>query len=455
MAGSAARDHQAGAAIGRRGIRCSRGGRFDWVFPELAGRLTAVADARLTLGRDPDCDVPLPGEQTSRRHAEVWRSGYVVSVRDLGSTNGVFLNGERVTEAHLKSRDILRVGEWLGVVTTVDLEDQADAIPGPLFQEVTPDYWAGPTLQGRLRNLSRVAPSDLPVVVQGETGTGKEGAARSLHAWSRREGPFLAVNCAALPESLAEGELFGYRKGAFTGAERANPGYLRAAHRGTLFLDEIVDLPLPIQAKLLRALEQREVIPLGEATPIQVDVRVVCAAQAPLSQAVSDKRFRPDLFARLDGLTIELPPLRHRAEEILFLFSRRFARHAGGGAVPEIDVLLAELLLLYDWPFNIRELDLLARQLVALHGDVPLLKRAHLPDRLRSRNSRPVAPLAAVPAHPRGEGPDIEAFTAALRANQGNVKRAAAALGISRAKAYRLMGAAGGGNRESPSNDEG
>jgi transcriptional regulator with AAA-type ATPase domain len=426
-----------------------------WGFPELTGRLTSIRDAPLTLGRDPDCDVPLPGEQTSRRHAELRRSGYVMTVRDLGSTNGIFLNGARVTEAHLKTRDVLRVGEWIGVVVSVDPDDASDTLRGPLFQEVTPDYWAGPTLQVRLRHLARAAPSDLPVVVQGETGAGKEGVARSLHAWSGRQGPFLAVNCAALPESMAEGELFGYRKGAFTGAERANPGYLRAAHRGTLFLDEIVDLPLPIQAKLLRALEQREVIPLGEASPVQIDVRIVSAAQAPLSRAVADQRFRPDLFARLDGLTIEVPPLRERPDEVLFLFSRRLARHAGGGAVPEIDMMLAEQLVLYDWPFNVRELDLLARQMIALHGDVPILKRSHLPDRLRSRTSRPVAPLAAVGAHPRGEGPDIEAFTAALRANEGNVKRAAAALGISRAKAYRLMGAAGSaGNRGGSSDDE-
>jgi transcriptional regulator of acetoin/glycerol metabolism len=428
-----------------------------WVFPDLDGRWTAIGDAPLTLGREPDCDVALPGEQTSRRHAEIQRSGYVVSARDLGSTNGIFLNGARITEAHLKSRDVLRVGDWIGVVTTVDPDDPPEPAGEPLFRELTPDYWAGPTLRARLRHLARVAPFDLPVVVQGETGTGKEGVARSLHAWSGRQGAFLAVNCAALPESLAEGELFGYRKGAFTGAERANPGYLRAAHHGTLFLDEIVDLPLPIQAKLLRALEQHEVIPLGESAPIAIDVRIVSAAQAPLSQAVTDQKFRPDLFARLDGLTIELPPLRERPDEVLFLFTRRVARHAGGGAVPELDPLLAEQLVLYDWPFNVRELDLLARQMVALHGDVPVLKRAHLPDRLRGRTSRPVAPLAAVPAQPRGEGPDIETFTAALRANQGNVKRAAAALGISRAKAYRLMGAAGGAptDRGGPANDDG
>ncbi len=359
----------------------------------------------------------------------------------LASTNGIFLNGERITEAHLKAHDVLRVGEWIGVVTSVNPDAP---IEGPLFREATPDYWAGPALQARLGPVRRVAPSNLPVVVQGETGTGKEGVARSLHAWSGRQGPYLALNCAALPESLAEGELFGYRKGAFTGAERANPGYLRAAHNGTLFLDEIVDLPLPIQAKLLRALEQREVIPLGESAPVQIDVRIISAAQGPLSQAVSDQRFRPDLFARLDGLRVDLPPLRQRLEEVLFLFTRSLARHRGGGAVPELDVLLAELLLLHDWPFNVREVDLLARQMIALHGEVRLLKRAHLPNRLRGRASRPVAPLASVPAHARGEGPDIETFTAALRANQGNVKRAAAALGISRAKAYRLMDAATG-----------
>jgi transcriptional regulator with PAS, ATPase and Fis domain len=157
---------------------------------------------------------------------------------------------------------------------------------------------------------------------------------------------------------------------------------------------------------------------------------------------VAEQRFRPDLYARLDGLTIALPPLRERKEEVLFLFDRLLTHHARSQAVPALDPSVAERLCLYDWPFNVRELDLLARQLVALHGNVPVLKRMHLPDRLRHRSSGPATPPVPGVTRSRREGPDIETFVAALRANQGNVKRAAAALGISRAKAYRLMEAA-------------
>jgi transcriptional regulator with PAS, ATPase and Fis domain len=308
-----------------------------------------------------------------------------------------------------------------------------------VFQEISPGYGGGPALCRRIAPARRAARSDLPIIVNGETGTGKEGVARSIHQWSGRQGPFLALNCAAMPEHLAEGELFGYRRGAFTGAERANLGYLRTASAGTLFLDEIVDLPLPLQAKLLRALEQKEVVPLGEATPVSVDVRIVSAAQSPVAQAVNERRFRADLLARLDGLTIELPPLRQRIQEVLFLFTRLLARSAADQPVPALDPLFAERLCLHDWPFNVRELDLLARQMLALHGDVPVLKRSHLPDRFRGTDARVVLAGGSEPARTRGDAPDLRTFTAALRANQGNVKRAAAALGISRAKAYRLM----------------
>jgi transcriptional regulator with AAA-type ATPase domain len=409
-----------------------------WVFPELIGRMTTFERETTVLGRGPGCDLELPGEQMSRQHAAVIRSGDRLSIRDVESTNGVFLNGARVTEAEIKTGDVLRVGEWIGVAGPSDAE--VDVGPGaPVFQEISPGYWGGPTLCRRISPARRAARSDLPIIVNGETGTGKEGVARSIHQWSGRQGPFLALNCAALPENMAEGELFGYRKGAFTGADRANLGYLRTASTGTLFLDEIVDLPLPLQAKLLRALEQKEVVPLGEATPVSIDVRIVSAAQSPLPQAVKERRFRADLLARLDGLTVELPPLRQRIQEVLFLFTRLMAGRAADQAVPALDCSFAERLCLYDWPSNVRELDLLARQMLALHGDVPLLERSHLPERIRGKDAGVVPRGGTEPARGRGETPDLETFAAALRANQGNVKRAAAALGISRAKAYRLM----------------
>jgi len=273
------------------------------------------------------------------------------------------------------------------------------------------------------------------MIIQGETGAGKEGAARAIHGWSGRSGAFVALNCAALPEALAEAELFGYRKGAFTGAERAAPGYLRAAEGGTLFLDEIAELSLPIQAKLLRAVEQRELCPLGEATPVAVDVRLLAATQSPLGQAVAEKRFRGDLLARLSGLTVVIPPLRHRSEEIPALFRKMVAEGGGLAAAPRLDATFVERLCTHDWPFNVRELTLLARKLLALYPGAAALDHTMLAD-------GPGAGLGSAASRQTTQEmppPDASTFLAALAAQNGNVKATAAILGISRGRAYRMM----------------
>jgi hypothetical protein len=398
-----------------------------WLFPVLDGRISPLPRGTVALGRDEACPIRLEGTQVSRRHAEIQREGAVFLIRDLDSRNGLFVDGERVTQAPLREGSLLRIGEWIGLVTSVD-EGAAE----PFVTEVLPGYFAGPILLPRLQPLQRAAAANLPVVVQGETGTGKEGAAAAAHLWSGRRGPFLALNCAALPEQLAEGELFGYRKGAFTGAERANPGHLRSAHGGTLFLDEVADLPLGLQAKLLRALEQREVIPLGESAPVKFDVNLVAATQAPLGEAVAAGRFRADLFARLDGLTVELPPLRERIEELPFLFMRFLA--APGRALPAVDSALIEALCLYDWPYNLRELDRLARQLWALHGHEPTLLPAHLLARFSSAGARDAKEVGPAIAEP-----DMATMLSALRSARGNVKQAAQTLGISRQRLYRML----------------
>jgi transcriptional regulator with PAS, ATPase and Fis domain len=305
--------------------------------------------------------------------------------------------------------------------------------------EIAPGLWGGGALTAALAPLRQVAPTDLPIVLEGETGTGKEVVAGALHTWSGRPGAYTAVNCAALPEAMAEGELFGYRKGAFTGADRANPGLFRNADRGTLLLDEVSDLPLAIQTKLLRVLEQREVHPLGEPRPQPVDVRVVVAGQQPLEELVRGGRFRADLLARLDGLTVKLPPLRQRREDVLPLFSR-LLESLGQGRAPAFESDLAERLCVHDWPFNVRELVFLVRRLLALHGTGTTLRAHHLPARIADGPG--AAPASAAPA-PGPQAPaepvQLPALVAALRTSGGNVARAAALLGISRQRAYRLM----------------
>lgn len=408
-----------------------------WVFP--AERLTPLSEY-CDVGRDETCGTVLPGDEISRRHAQFRLDGPMANVRDLGSRNGLFVNGVRCSDAPLAPGDIVRCGEWIGVVLT----HGADA---PGYREIAPRWFGGATLAAAVEPARRIAP-DLPVIIQGETGTGKEGVAHAIHDWSRRKGPFVAVNCAALPAALAEAELFGYRKGAFTGAEAASTGLFRAADGGTLFLDEILDLPAGLQPKLLRVLEEGCVRGLGETRDVAVDVRVTAATQEPLRAAVDDRRFRADLFARLDGLTVVLPPLRARREDIAPLFLEFLRAHAVRGAVPAVEPKLVEALCLHDWPLNVRELELLARRLLSVHGHEATLKKAHLPESITARGSGTGGPAGggdtgSTARRRRATDDDAEFQTllAALRAQNGSVARAAASIGMGRGRAYRLLAA--------------
>jgi transcriptional regulator of acetoin/glycerol metabolism len=412
-----------------------------WLFPMAVGDPVGLRGEgpEITFGRDETCDVRLTGNDVSRRHAVLRRGpeGTQAIIADLGSRNGVRVNGRLVAEAPIGPGDVVRLGGWVGIVT---------ASPAP-FGEIAPGLWGGGALQAALAPLRQAAVSDLPIVLEGETGCGKEVVTRALHRWSGRSGPLVAVNCAALPEGLAEGELFGYRRGAFTGADRASLGYFRAADGGTLLLDEVSDLPLVLQAKLLRVLEERVVQPLGEIRPVPIDVRVVVAGQQSLLEIMRAGRFRADLLARLDGLTVRLPPLRARREDVLPMFSRLLEAH-GQGQPPAIDVDLAERLCLHDWPFNVRELVLLAKRLLTLYGSEGTLHAGHLPKRIVEGGVDLVAPSSAgksseparpAPPRPMAEPVELPALVVALRASGGNVARAAAILGISRQRAYRLM----------------
>ena len=371
--------------LGRRGEKLA----IVWLSPEVDGRITPLASGRTVLGRDFTCDIRLEGDQTSRQHTEIVKEAAMIVISDLNSTNGTYVDGRRVSRAPIDEGSVVRIGDWVGVVVKLAGEQN-----GAVFQEITPGYFGGPRTLATVEPLRRAAASDLAVIVEGETGTGKEGIARATHLWSGRKGPFIAVNCAALPETLAEGELFGYRKGAFTGADRANPGHFQAANGGTLFLDEVSDLPSAIQPKLLRVLEQGEVTPLGESKPIPIDVRVVVATQKPLTALVEQDRFRADLMARLDGLRIKLLPLRSRVEEVPYLFTRLLKTRLG--SAPGIDAAVVERLCCHRWPLNIRELVNLAKRVVALHGHEKMLKRSHVVDWLG--DFEPAKKTAAAPA---------------------------------------------------------
>jgi DNA-binding NtrC family response regulator len=411
------------------------------VFPDLEGRSMAFGPERIVLGREGDGAGKLEGTELSRQHAEIRRQGLLTLLRDLGSTNGTFVNGQVIQEAALLPGDVVRLGEWIGIVL-------ADVPPaGEIFSMPAPGLHAGPVLRRAIDPLRAVAArGSLPVVLEGETGSGKESLARAVHSWSGRSGPFTAINCAALPEALAEPELFGHAAGAVPGADRERPGHLRAAHGGTLLLDEIVELPLGVQAKLLRAIDQREVVPLGETRPIPIDVQVLAATQVPLREAVEQKRFRPDLLARLDGMTVRLPPLRARIEDVPLLFMK-FLAAAVPAASPSVSSLLVEQLCLYDWPGNVRELELVAKRLGTELGEGGRLHRSNLPERIleAKRGGSGTGPTTTtrVPArNPDGsisEGDEARLLAEALKECGGNVARAAAALGITRQRAYRII----------------
>ncbi|MWK56243.1 AAA domain-containing protein [Pseudomonas otitidis] len=284
-----------------------------------------------------------------------------------------------------------------------------------------------------LRMARQALASDLPVLLLGETGTGKEVVARALHQASpRAEKPFVAVNCAAIPEGLIESELFGYREGAFTGSRRGGMvGRLMQAHGGTLFLDEIGDMPLALQARLLRVLQERRVAPLGAAEEQAIDVAVICATHRDLRRLVQDQHFREDLYYRINGVSLHLPALRER-DDLAGMIASVLARF--GASDVSLDKDLAELFSGYDWPGNIRQLEMVLRAALAMRepGET-VLGLDHLTDSL-------LDDLTATTRQPGSiRENELELIRAALERHQGNVSAAADALGISRATLYRKL----------------
>jgi sigma-54-specific transcriptional regulator len=249
-----------------------------------------------------------------------------------------------------------------------------------------------------LRRIQQLAPSDATVLISGETGTGKEIVARHLHDLSRRAGrPFVAVNCGAFTETLVDSELFGHDRGAFTGATAARDGWFEAANGGTLFLDEVGDLPAPVQVKLLRVLQEREIVRLGSRQAVPVDVRVVAATNVDLREAVASGRFREDLFYRLNVATLRLAPLRERPGDILRLARHFLAQHRQRLGGPEVELApdAVDALLTHAWPGNVRELE------NVVHRAVLVFQHGRITE--RDLGLAPVAPHAAPGAAPQAE----------------------------------------------------
>jgi transcriptional regulator with PAS, ATPase and Fis domain len=421
-----------------------------WAFPVPNTLTTPFEGTRILLGRSEACDVVLEGAEISRQHAELLRIGSEWVIHDLGSRNGVHVDAQRVEQAVLRVGNVLRLGEWVGIVRSFEAASQS----GPRhFRQLAPGLFGGAQLQAAVMDAERAARSDVRIVIQGETGTGKEQLARAIHHWSGRAGPWVAAHCAALSEGLLEGELFGYRKGAWAGADHDYPGCFRAAQGGTLLLDEVTEIPLSVQPKLLRALEEGVVVPVGESSAVPVDVRVIAASQEPLQRAVEQKRLRADLHARLAGLTTAVPPLRERCEDVPGLFARLLQRH-WHGPLPAVEPRLVECLCCHLWPYNVRELDQLTHYLAGARSEEKVLRCAHLPKTLRhsgaeeqpASTGEPFDDAAVRQAVARQEldkrlrrDQELASLKKALCLCRGNITRAAGVLGISRQKVYRIM----------------
>ncbi|KVO13832.1 Fis family transcriptional regulator [Burkholderia ubonensis] len=326
-----------------------------------------------------------------------------------------------------------------------------------------------PQVASVIAKVRKVIGKDIPILITGETGTGKELLAQAIHNDSpRRDGPFVAVNCASIPETLIESELFGYEEGAFTGARRKGAvGKLLQANGGTLFLDEIGDMPYPLQVRLLRVLQERLVNPLGSTKTIAVDISIICATHRDLRDMIAQNRFREDLYYRLNGLVVRLPPLRDRTD-LAVVVQKMLQREAIAGAGRAPLTVASDVMALFErctWPGNFRQLGNLLRTAAAMVDDDGEIRREHLPDdffddlRDRDAQAAPDAPAAACAApcaadtlpaaDARLQDVAASAIAAALARHGGNVSAAARALGVSRNTIYRKMPAADAGRQPS------
>jgi transcriptional regulator with PAS, ATPase and Fis domain len=404
-----------------------------------AGVERDLESGTVLIGSHENNDVVLTDATVSRYHLEIQVRADGIRVSDLDSTNGTYLNDTRLGSVVVRGRALLRVGG----------ETQMEIIPADEAVSVAPFglrmfgrvYGGSPVMQELFALLNQVAPTDTTVLVQGETGTGKELIAEAIHAASlRRDAAFVIVDCGAIPRELMAAELFGHTRGAFTGAANAKRGLADEADGGTLFLDEIGELPLDLQPQLLRVLEKKEIRPIGETRPHKVDVRVIAATNRDLKALVHGGQFREDLYFRLAVVQVVVPPLRKRKEDIPEL-ARCFLREIGKGDffVPEA---IMQQLADHEWPGNVRELRNVVERGMSL---ATAQMSADLEDAPTDRGAEGAvsAEMMDMPFK-EAKGILVEAFekeylTHLLERHHGNISRAAAEAGIDRNYIHRLV----------------
>lgn len=385
----------------------------------VEGRVIALGPSAVAFGREVSPpSISIADSQMSRVHFRIAfdRRGSLHRLGDAESMNGTYVGGRRIDSVALSPGDVIRAGETTFVYRTAD--------PMAAVRDT----------------IDRVAATNLSVLIVGETGTGKELLARAVHEKSGRPGPFVPINCAALPRELAATEFFGHTRGAFSGAVQARAGMFQTAHTGTLFLDEVKDLPADLQPLLLRALQEKSVRPVGGDREVAVDVRVVAAAQPHIEEAVQEERFRGDLYARLAQAVVVVPRLKERRAEVLSL-ARAIA--AKGGRPLSMTPDAAEALARYDWPFNVRELEsvIMGHAALSTEGSLGLeyLKQRHP---LMAEDFRG----APAPGENKGPGrklPSRRELDELVRKHLGNVAEMARETGKPRSQIYRWLRASG------------
>ena len=399
---------------------------------ELLGDATLVGERRAGELR-----LAVADHRMSTNHARIVRAGARSTLEDLGSKNGTLVNGHRCERRDLIDGDVIELGHTFFVYRSSGPRNLASGpvwVAGGADGELPLTTFV-PALAQHYETLAKLAPSTVPVVVLGETGTGKEVVARALHRMAARPGPFVAINCGAIPANLVESELFGAKRGAFSGATEDRVGLVRSADGGTLFLDEIGELPQAAQVALLRVLQEREVMPIGGTRPVKVDIRIVAATHQPLDRLVDAGAFRSDLFARLTGFNVRLPPLRDRREDLGLIVAgliRRIAPHPEGVRLAR---LAARALFTYAFPRNIRELEKalgLALAIAARDGDGCLIELTDLPEELRA----PTPTSAPAPTEDELRKAQLVAL---LVEHHGRIADVARAMGKARMQIHRWL----------------
>lgn len=394
--------------------------------PEAGGWCVSLTRTRsVEIGRgarragasrpDGDLRLEIPDPRMSTVHVRLVRDGGRWIMQDADSKNGLVVNGDRVSSWILTERDLVQLGASFFLFRTYRLDPSA-----PISDQRGAFATFDLELAEKYQQASRVARSMVSVLVTGESGTGKELVARELHRRSGRAGPFVAVNCGAIAPTLIESELFGYRRGAFSGAADDQQGLVRGAHGGTLFLDEVAELSSHGQVALLRMLQERTVRPVGAIEEIPVDVRIVAATHQDLEDRVANGAFRQDLYARLVGFTLEVPSLRHRRVDLGLLVASLLARIAKNPI--KLSAAAARALLDYGFPMNVRELEQTLRSAAALcsGGEISL---ADLPPRLRTSEGTGAGYLRPDDERLRDQ------LVTLLREHQGNVAATGRAMG--------------------------